>query len=157
MIRYGLVCEAGHAFDGWFRSSSDFDAQSEKGLLGCPACGSEKIEKALMAPSIRTGASKAEPEAVTAQPADPGVAPAAVAVVDEKHAKMREMLRELRTALTQNSEDVGDRFPEVARKMHSEEIEQRSIHGRATPEEARALAEEGVDITRLPPFPDEMN
>lgn len=151
MIRYGLRClSGGHDFDGWFRSSDDFDAQSERGLLACPVCGTKAVGKALMAPAVSTRRASA--------PAEPQAKPAGEAVLaDPREQKLREMIRELRREATRNSEDVGDRFPEVARKMHAEEIEPRTVHGRATPEEAKALAEEGVPLQALPVGPDEMN
>lgn len=155
MIRYGLTCAAAHAFDGWFRSSADFDAQAARRLLTCPACGSAEVRKALMAPAVSA--------AKGAEPAEAGPVPAAseeradVALVDDASAKLKMMLREFRAELTKNSENVGDKFPEVARKMHAEEIERRTVHGRATAEEARALAEEGVAIHALPTFPDDLN
>lgn len=152
MIRYDLRCEAGHGFDGWFRSSDDFDTQGARGLLSCPVCGSDKVEKALMAPAVRLKAAAAPVEAAPAPEA-----PQPVALVDEREAKLRSMLRELRTQLTANSEDVGERFPEVARQMHAEEIEKRSVHGKASAEDAKALAEEGIEVHLLPGFPDDLN
>lgn len=152
MIRYDLRClPGGHDFDGWFRSSDDFDAQAERRLLACPLCGNKTVGKALMAPAVSTRRAPT--------PAEPQVAPAAgeTALADPREQKLREMMRELRREATRNSEDVGDRFPEVARRMHAEEIEPRTVHGRATPEEAKALAEEGVPLQALPVCPDEMN
>lgn len=164
MIRYDLVCPAGHGFDGWFRSSADFDAQARKTLLSCPHCGSPEVAKALMAPAVSTR-KRADPAPEPAPAAAPAEAPTGVApesaqplaMLDHRQAKIRDMLRDLRKALVQNSEDVGTRFPDLARKMHAQEIEQRSIHGRATPDEAKALADEGVEIHPLPTFPDELN
>ncbi|WP_020181081.1 DUF1178 family protein [Methylopila sp. M107] len=154
MIRYGLVCASGHGFDAWFRSSGDFESQSAKGLLSCPDCGVSAVTKALMAPALATGGSAG---AATTE-APPAAEPAeSLTLVDDKKAKLRQLLREVRAEITKGSEDVGDRFPEVARKMHAEEIEQRTIHGRATPEEARALVDEGVAVQPLPAFPDDLN
>lgn len=154
MIRYDLTCRCRARFDGWFRSSSDFDAQQTRGLLGCPACGSSGVEKALMAPALGGSSESAErvgaPEAASAEPQ-------AVALLSEKERQLRAMLREIRDKVVATSEDVGERFPDIARRMHAEEIERRSIYGKATPDEARALAEEGVDIHPLPRFPDEGN
>lgn len=150
MIRYDLRCGAGHGFDGWFRSSGDFDGQSASGLLACPVCGSAAVTKALMAPAVSKKRAK--------MAGGPATAPAQeVAFVDDKQRELRNMLRNLRSHMTQNSEDVGDRFPEIARKMHAEEIEQKTVHGRTTAEEAKALIDEGVPVQPLPTFPDEMN
>lgn len=151
MIRYQLVCAAGHGFDGWFRSSVDFDDQAERGLLSCPACGSGEMRKALMAPAVTTSSDVRTSAVEAASPVEP------VALVSEKDKALRTMLRELREHVTRNSEDVGDRFPEVARQIHAEEIEPRSVYGKATFEEAKALADEGVPIHPLPRFPDDGN
>jgi hypothetical protein len=156
MIRYDLRCLAGHAFDGWFRSSADFDLQAARGMLGCPVCGSSEVGKALMAPAVRL--KDAAPAGGSAASSDAhGEPPRPVALIDEGQAKLRGMLRDLREHMTRNSEDVGERFPEIARKMHAEEIEHRTVHGKASADEARALVEEGVSIQPLPVFPDEMN
>ena len=153
MIRYDLRCACGHAFDGWFRSSADFDAQSERGLLDCPACGSSGVAKALMAPAVRAKA------AAAAAPFEAEASPPVenVALVDDRQTKLRGLLRDLRKHVTETVEDVGETFPAVARQMHAEEIEHRPIRGKATFDEARALAEEGVPIQPLPSFPDDLN
>jgi hypothetical protein len=78
-------------------------------------------------------------------------------LLGDKEQRLRAMLREVRDQVMRNAEDVGDRFPEVARRMHAEEIEKRSIYGRASAEEARALVEEGVEIQPLPRLPDDTN
>lgn len=159
MIRYDLICEREHRFDGWFRSSEDFDMQAERGLLGCPVCGSESVAKALMAPSIATGrVAASEPPAEPVAGSAPDAVPAQeMALVSEKEQALRAMLREIRDHVTKTSENVGERFPEMARQMHAEEIAQKSIYGRATPEEAKALAEEGIEVHALPRFPDDGN
>lgn len=142
MIRYTLVCDRGHEFEGWFRSSADFDDQSRRGLLAC-ACGSHQVEKGLMAPSV---AATPEPE-----PAMPVLKP------NPKDVAMREMLKQMRAAVMAKTEDVGDRFPEEARKIHYEENGERAIRGRATPDEAKALIEEGITVAPLPVLPDDHN
>ncbi|HVV94991.1 MAG TPA: DUF1178 family protein [Hyphomicrobiales bacterium] len=153
MIRYDLVCAGGHRFDGWFRSSGDFDAQAARRLLSCAVCGSGEVTKALMAPAVATGSA-----APAAEPASPPAAPAQeVALVSDEHRRLRRMLVELRAELVKDAVDVGDRFPEEARKIHYGEAEKASIYGRASPEEARRLAEEGVAFHPLPTLPDEQN
>ena len=147
MIRYDLACDAGHSFDAWFRSSSDYDSQAESGLLSCPICGSGSVAKALMAPAVATGGRKAEAPPPTSE----------VALAGSGDQRLREMLREIKRHVTATSEDVGERFPEVARQMHAEEIEQRAIRGRATADEAKALIEEGIAVQPLPHFPDDAN
>lgn len=146
MIRYAILCDSEHGFDAWFRSSGDFDAQAEAGLVTCPVCGSADVRKALMAPALAEAA--AEPTARTEPTRE-------FSIGSEKDVRLRELLGEIRRHVTANSEDVGERFPDLARKMHAEEIERRSIRGRASADEARALVEEGVEIHPLPSFPDD--
>jgi hypothetical protein len=153
MIRYGLVCAQGHGFDGWFRSSEDFDAQAARRLLACPLCGSGEVTKALMAPALAKGDAPAP-----AEPAPPQASPGReVALVSGEHRRLRKMLTELRAELVKDAVDVGDRFPEEARKIHYGETEKTSIYGRASAEEARGLAEEGIAFHPLPSLPDEQN
>jgi hypothetical protein len=148
MIRYALRCARDHGFEGWFRSSEDYAAQRKRRLVVCPACGSAKVEKAVMAPSVQ-GVEERAPAA-----AEP---PVPVAMSDPRDAAMREALRRLREHVVASSEDVGDRFAEEARKIHKAEAEPRSIRGRATPDEAQALREDGVEFAPLPTFPEDQN
>ena len=141
MIRYSLSCANGHAFDGWFRSSGDYDVQAERGLLDCPVCGEHKIEKALMTPSVATSEEQA------AEPA----------LIGGREERVRAMYRMVRDEVTKNAENVGPRFAEVARQMHDGEIEKASVYGVASSEEVRALSEDGVEFHPLPPLPDEGN
>ena len=153
MIRYSLVCTAEHGFESWFPSSDSYDAQVERGLVACPVCGRTTVTKALMAPAVGRG--DREPA-----PSVPAVAPpveAPVTMIAEPERQMRAMLRAFREHLTANSESVGARFPEEARKIHYGEAEGRSIYGQASPEEARALIEEGIDVAPLPIMPDDRN
>lgn len=149
MIRYDLQCEAGHGFESWFRSSSDYDAQRKRKLVECPVCGSEKIEKRIMAPRLaRTDRGDA---------ARPQEEKAPVAMMTPQEAEFRQKLRELREHVTKNAEHVGEEFPDLARKMHNEEIERRSIYGEASPDEVKSLLEDEIDIHPLPILPDERN
>ncbi|MFD1333624.1 DUF1178 family protein [Methylopila musalis] len=159
MIRYDLTCGCGARFDGWFRSSADFDSQQTRGLLSCPACGGSAVTKALMAPAIAAGraATPTESEAPASAPAPAAEPGPAMELASDGDRELRARLRALRDHVTRTSENVGDRFPDLARRMHAEEIEHRSIYGRATPDEARALADEGVAFQPLPSFPDDAN
>ncbi len=149
MIRYDLHCEAGHGFESWFRSSGDYDAQRKKKLVECPVCGSQEIEKQIMAPRLaRTD------KGARAKPLDEK---APVAMMSPEEAEFRQKLRELRDHVTKNAENVGEKFPDLARKMHNEEIERRSIYGEASPEEVKSLLEEDVDIHPLPLLPEDRN
>jgi hypothetical protein len=171
MIRYALQCERGHAFDSWFQDSASFDRQVKRSLVSCPTCDSNKVEKSIMAPqiprkgrsaeqrageekAIRATARKKKAEAVAAAPAPEAVAPLAMA---PQEAELRAKLKELRDHIKANADNVGEQFPEQARKMHYGEIEHRPIYGDASPTEARALIEEGVEVMPLPVLPDDRN
>lgn len=149
MIRYDLHCEAGHGFESWFRSSGDYDAQRKKKLVECPVCGSFDIEKQIMAPRL-TRTDKAPR-------AKPSEEKAPVAMMSPEQAEFRQKLRELREHVTKNAENVGEKFPELARKMHNEEIERRSIYGEASQEEVKSLLDDEVDIHPLPILPGDRN
>ncbi|PYE33703.1 hypothetical protein C8J35_10413 [Rhizobium sp. PP-F2F-G38] len=142
MIRYALTCDKGHGFEGWFGSSADFEAQSESGLVTCPICGTASVNRALMAPALSTGRRKDKQRGLMMDQAQQ------VAI-----SKIREMVSTIRA----NADDVGEKFPEEARKIHYGEVEARGLIGRATVEEALALIEEGIDVAPLPILPDEVN
>jgi hypothetical protein len=146
MIRYALACGAGHGFDAWFRSSTDYDAQSANGLLACPVCGSQEVGKALMAPSVSTS------EVSTGRDAK-----VEAVLLGEKENELREMIRKVRAEVTRSAENVGPRFAEVARQMHEGEIERSSVYGVASVDEVRSLTEDGVEFHPLPVLPDEGN
>ncbi len=155
MIRYSLRCERGHAFESWFQSSSAYDSQRKRGLVACPSCDSTKVEKAIMAPRIaRKGKSKSATEPVTA-PTDDTSSTSLVMAPQER--ELLSKLRELRDHVLKNADDVGNKFPEEARKMHYGDIEQRAIYGEATADEARSLVDEGIDVAALPVLPDDRN
>jgi hypothetical protein len=162
MIRYSLSCERQHAFDIWFKNSADYDKQAKRGLVTCPECGSAKVEKALMAPALgrgtKKGAKVSPPEQASApEQTVPVEAKTPVAMMSPQEKEFRTKLKELRDHLTKNAENVGGRFPEEARKMHYGEQEHRSIYGEASPQEAKELLEEGVELHPLPILPDERN
>ncbi|MFC7537414.1 DUF1178 family protein [Sphingomonas sp. GCM10030256] len=137
MIVYDLSCTpGGHVFEAWFGSSRDYDEQQARGLVTCPLCGSGEVAKAPMAPAVRGAGETLDPKAMLA------------------------ILAAAQGKALENSNWVGDGFPEQARAMHLGEAEHRPIHGRASPAEAKSLADEGVPIARLPlPVvpPDEAN
>jgi hypothetical protein len=164
MIRYNLVCAKGHEFESWFAGSAAYDKQARRGLVECPVCGSARVEKALMTPRLArtrksTPAEPAGPDTAVpaaAGPAAPGP-PAPVAVISPQEQELRTKLREFREHLVKNAENVGQQFPEEARKMHYGEKEHRSIYGTASPDDAKALHEEGIEFAPLPVLPDERN
>lgn len=163
MIRYSLVCERKHEFEIWFKNSADYDKQSKRGLVTCPSCGSEKVEKALMAPSLGRGTRKGSSDIAVPAATPPAEAPAPaeskapVAMMSPQEREFRAKLKELRDHITKNAENVGGKFPEEARKMHYGEAEHRSIYGEASPKEAKELADEGIEFHPLPMLPDEQN
>jgi hypothetical protein len=162
VIRYSLVCERRHAFESWFASSAAYDKQVARGLVTCPACGSPKVEKAIMAPALGRGAKKKGTAAQAAEaPAEAAstdaAPPAPVAMISEHERELRTKLKELRDHLVKNADNVGRKFPEEARRMHYGEIDHRSIYGEASPEDAKALHEEGIEFHPLPTLPDERN
>ena len=142
MISFTLICDNDHGFDGWFSSSQDFDGQKQRGLVSCPVCGSVKVEKSLMAPSVSTGRQKEK---------------MAVATTDANRRALAVELKKLREKMTDGAENVGDRFPEEARKIHYGESEERGIYGEANREEVEGLLDEGVGVVPLPPVPEDAN
>jgi hypothetical protein len=156
MIHYTLRCDRGHAFESWFQSSSAYEQQEKRKLVNCPVCGSAKVERAIMAPQIvsKKGRDSAVPApAAAADAATPGSTPLLMAQERELRAK----LKELRDHIVNNADNVGERFPTEARKMHYGDIEHRPIYGEASPDEARSLIEEGVEVSPLPVLPDDRN
>lgn len=147
MIRYDLICDMGHEFDGWFRDSAGFDAQAGRGLVACSVCGSAKIEKQLMAPGIPTKSNR-KPEAPQKMLAGP---------IDARTQALMRMMREMRKTVEANAEYVGDKFADKARKIHYRETDERGIYGEVTPEDAEALIEEGIEVHPLPRLPEDGN
>jgi hypothetical protein len=149
MIHYNLRCDEGHTFDSWFNSSASFDKQAKRGLLECPHCGSAKVERALMTPSVpRKGR-------VTAEPPPPPPAKKQAPAVAAEHVPdhIRAMLQKLRAEVEKNCDYVGDTFADEARRIHNGESDPRGIYGETTPEEAEALKEDGIEIARIPWVP----
>jgi hypothetical protein len=169
MIRYALNCDQGHNFESWFANSSAFDKQAKRALVTCPICGTAKIEKAIMAPSLAANlghSGTADPQPPTPPAPPPPLQPAPmppippktpVAMMSAAERELRHKLKELRDHITKNAHYVGPRFPEEARKIHYGEAEHRSIYGEASPEEAQQLHEEGIEFHALPILPDDKN
>lgn len=145
MIRYRLGCSSGHEFESWFRSSADYDVQAKTGDVACPLCGSTTIEKLPMAPAVVSSrrAASVKPQA---EHAETNHNPSELAA-----------LRAARKTVIENSEDVGPRFAEEARKIHFGETEERSIRGNSTFEEARALFNDGIPFGVLPRLPEDLD
>ena len=144
MIVFDLKCGGGHVFEAWFGSSSDYDDQRTRGLVNCPLCGDAVIEKAVMAPNIATSGNIRT--AQTATPIGPnGVTP------EVMKAAMAELAAIQKKAL-EGSTWVGRSFANRARAMHEGEEDHSRIHGQASPQEAKALIDDGVTVAPLP-FP----
>ncbi|HRD47564.1 MAG TPA: DUF1178 family protein [Caulobacter sp.] len=137
MIKYALVCEHDHGFEGWFGASADYDDQQARDLLECPVCGSRAVRKQIMAPAV--AGTKAQKIGADLKPG------------------MREMVMEamgkVRDHVEQNFDYVGDAFAREARDIHEGKSEARGIYGEASPVEVRKLVEDGVNVAPLPPKP----
>jgi len=140
MIRYALLCEHDHGFEGWFAASGDFDDQQARGLVQCPVCASSAVRKAIMAPAV--AGTKKRGKADESPPAQA-----------QTQAMMMEAMGRLRRHVEENFDDMGDAFADEARAIHEGRSEDRGIYGQATPAEVRDLVEDGVPIAPLPPEP----
>ena len=134
MIRYALICEHGHEFEGWFGASADFDDQQSRGLLECPVCASKAVSKQIMAPAVAGTKRKGQ----AAQP---------------NRAMMMEAMNRIRQHVVENFDDVGDAFAKEARAIHEGKSEARGIYGQASPTEVRGLVEDGVPVAPMLPEP----
>jgi hypothetical protein len=137
MIKYALACDQGHAFEGWFSASADFDDQKAAGQLECPVCGSQAIGKQIMAPAVsgtkrRMGDADAPPQ---------------------MRAMMMEAMGRVRAHVEENFDYMGDSFAKEARAIHEGRSEERGIYGEATPKEVHDLVQDGVPVAPLPPAP----
>ncbi len=154
MIKYDLRCEQGHAFESWFQSSSAYDSQRKRKLIACPSCGSSKVDKAIMAPRL-SGTRKRGRVEVPSE-VTPVETPAPSLVMTQE-LELRAKLKELRDHVVKNADNVGERFPNEARKMHYGDIEHRPIYGEASADEAKSLIDEGIEVMPLPTLPEDRN
>ena len=145
-MKFTLHCTRGHEFEAWFRSNDDYETQARRGLVECPQCGTNRVGKALMAPAVSTGRKKDERKQVVMQVAH-----------DAARAEFVQRMREMTAALKAGATDVGERFPEEARKIHYGEKDPEPIYGKADRDEVEALVDEGIELLPLPDFPDELN
>ena len=142
MIKYALICEHDHAFEGWFGASADYDDQMARGLLECPVCGSRAVRKQIMAPAV--SGTKARGGSVE----DGGAG---------MRAMMMDAMNKVRSHVEENFDYMGDRFASEARAIHEGKSEERGIYGEATPAEVKGLVEDGVQVAALPPAPPKKN
>ena len=163
MIKYQLICDKSHEFEGWFGGSAAFESQQESGLLTCPVCGSADVRRALLAPNLaspkprKTALAAQQPSAhPEPHPQPQAPLPASVALSPAAARKKQELMSEMRalqTKIRQECRDVGNDFAEEARKIHYGEVEPEGIYGQATAEEREALDEEGIEIMDMPWLP----
>jgi hypothetical protein len=144
MIKYALGCAEGHAFDSWFSDSASYDKQRKRGFVACPECGSTRVDKAIMAPAV-VGGDRATVQTVPEL------------VVDDRRRQAREFFVRMRREIEANTDDVGAKFPDVARAIHFGDEPERAIRGRASLAEAKSLLEDGVAVMPLPMLEDELN
>ena len=165
-----LQCSHSHVFEGWFGSEEDFQSQLTRGLLTCPMCGDANVIKKLSAPRLNLHTARGERDAAQAERADSDnatsaagagtdvavantaapVLPSLQDVANLEPAQLQAALLKMVRHVVANTEDVGDSFPEEARKMHYGETEARNIRGHATLEETEELMEEGIAVMPLP-------
>jgi hypothetical protein len=156
MIHYHLQCSQAHAFDGWFKDIATFEKQARLGLVECPECGDTAVQRALMAPAVAT---RGELVPVPPVAAPPPSEPAVPQTEPEKlaggriPAQMLAMLQRMRAEVEKTCDYVGPDFAEEARKIHRGEAEIRGIYGETTDEQAASLADDGIDVARIPWVP----
>ncbi|OIQ94788.1 hypothetical protein GALL_232440 [mine drainage metagenome] len=143
MIKFRLICAQDHDFEGWFRDGATYDAQSAAAEICCPVCGDTAVRKAPMAPNV-IGSRRAE------EPPPAGESGAAGGAAAAMPSDLHEALLRLRRHIEDNADNVGERFPEEARRIHSGEAEDRPIYGQASTEEADSLRDEGIDVVTVP-------
>lgn len=140
MIRYALSCPNGHSFDSWFQSAEAFDTLQSRGLISCVECGATDVRKSLMAPNVSVSDT-------------PAPAPAARPKPKKPDAPEAPDLAALKREVEANSDYVGTKFADEARRMHDGDAPSRSIYGEAKLEDAKALIDDGVPVAPLPFIP----
>ena len=140
MIVLDLQCGQTHRFEAWFASSDAFQHQLDAGQIACPQCGDHHIRRLPSAPYVQTASHSAPVTAAAPTP----------------EALAARMLAELRAA-ARRSEDVGERYPDEARRIHHGEAEERAIRGQANAREMQELLEEGIAVLPVPPEPDDLH
>ncbi|MGU9961971.1 MAG: DUF1178 family protein [Candidatus Puniceispirillales bacterium WSBS_2018_MAG_OTU23] len=164
MISFNLICAEGHQFEGWFRSSEDYDDQQMRGLMACPLCNNTQVSKTLMTPNIGAKSNtQAEPlikqveSARTVMSPPPEITPPKMPPPEilEAAAEMMAEMRKIQKTIEAKCDDVGGDFANEARKIHYGEIPPRRIYGKTSDSEAKDLVEEGIEITAVPWLPKE--
>jgi hypothetical protein len=153
MIHYQLQCGQAHGFDGWFKDSASFEKQAKRGLIECPECGATDVERALMAPALSKREALPVPVEAPSPPVEASAAKPEKAVAGRLPAQMLAALQRIRAEVEKNCDYVGPNFADQARAMHRGEIEPKGIYGETTEEQAESLAEEGVEVAKIPWVP----
>jgi len=151
---FDLSCEHDHVFEGWFSSQDSYQDQLAQGLVRCPVCHSDRITRRVSAPHLNVSHLRAEPAVPRAESAPRARAAVAAPSGDQMARLQAEVLRQIRRIVRQ-TDDVGARFADEARRMHSGEIEERPIRGTASAEECRELVDEGISIMPIPDILDD--
>jgi hypothetical protein len=150
MIVFNLQCAKKHQFESWFKDSAAFERQAKRSLVECPYCGSNKVEKALMAPRL-SGTKKTRKRGDVPENLPAALGPDAATA---KAAELHRQMAELRQHIEKNFDPVGDKFAEEARKIHYGETEKRNIYGQTSAQEAQELLDEGIEFAPVPWVPD---
>ncbi|MGC6516619.1 MAG: DUF1178 family protein [Candidatus Puniceispirillaceae bacterium] len=184
MIKYQLLCDQEHEFEGWFSNSASFNDQLAKGFVDCPVCGSDKVRRALMAPNLNSPKTRKMPdlpalpkaediaaemssgkqgvntqEAAQSQNNSPlGDNPLAKLSPKDQAAVMgaaMTALRDMHKKVKKDFTNVGEKFAEEARKIHYGETKEKPIYGTTTQDERDELLDEGIVFHHLPDLPPE--
>lgn len=131
MIQYTLKCDHDHSFESWFKSAEAFEKLKVNGMVCCSICGSNRVDKAIMAPRVTTSKQQ-------------------VPSLKTSNSTAEQALKDLRSYVEKNSHYVGKDFAKEAREMHEGKSPERSIYGEAKPAEAKKLIEDGIPVTPLP-------
>jgi hypothetical protein len=153
MIHYQLQCGQAHGFDGWFKDSASFEKQAKRGLIECPECGATDVERALMAPALSKREALPVPVEAPSPPVEASAAKPEKALAGRLPAQMLAALQRIRAEVEKSCDYVGPNFADQARAMHRGEIEPKGIYGETTEEQAESLAEEGVEVAKIPWVP----
>ena len=161
MIKYQLICEKNHEFEGWFQTSSSFDEQAVNGLLRCPLCDSDKVKRALMTPNLASSKRRSSSDLHLVEPdqtptsstrskdLNPSIKPELKRDLGEAFSELRQLQRKI----AKECRNVGDNFAEEARKIHYGEKDAEGIYGQATQKEREALEDEGIEVFNMPWIP----
>ena len=127
MIAFDLICSNGHRFECWFKDSPSFEDQKASGIINCPVCNDDQVEKVLSTFAIKKGGEKKKAEVDAYQ-----------------------TLRMVSEYVEKHFEDVGLNFTKEALKIHYGEVKKRNIKGMATPDQEKLLKEEGIQFLKIP-------